>query len=83
MREKLEKSQLEETAANAGIHFQSNLERRHQIEAKLAKLAEAERWHRTLLERAQLNKQAHATVKTNRANTLLDGEVKMAPSKSI
>jgi hypothetical protein len=71
---------LEENAANEGIHFQSNLERRHQIEAKLAKLAEAERWHRTLLERAQLSKQLNANA--NKANTLKSGETRMASSKS-
>lgn len=76
MREKLEKSVLEENAANSGIHFQSDNERRQEIEAKLVKLAEAERRRRILLEKAKLNQQLNQ-------QKMHDNEVHSAPSRFI
>lgn len=77
MREKLEQSRLEEDAAGAGIRFQFDTERRHQIEVKLAKLAEAERTRRIMLERDQFN--SHP--KANPREKIHDNEVKRPPSE--
>lgn len=60
--------------------FQSQQERRREIEEKLAQLAESERWHRELLQRARLQHRIMANAGTEEAQMQDNGSFFVAYS---